>query len=234
LQAPQAASLLAGRGLVKSFDDRPALRGITFDLLAGEVLGVVGENGAGKSTLLGILSGALAPDAGEIFVGARGFPRLAPRTASELGIATVHQDLMLARNLDAAANIFMGREVRRTGTLGRLGVLDELSMAEQAHAALAAIGVELSVEERRLPVRSLSGGQRQAVAIARALRLRPRILLLDEPIAALDVGKRRLLAAQLRTVTAAGGAVLVTLHDPDDLEGLADRAFTLRSGRIVG
>jgi ABC-type sugar transport system ATPase subunit len=140
---------------------------------------------------------------------------------------------MLARNLGAVANIFMGRELRRTDALGRLGILDERTMQEEARTVMASLGFALSRAEWEQPVRRLSGGQRQAVAIARALRLKPRILLLDEPSVALDIGKRGKLGQTLRSLAAAGGAVIVTAHDPEDLEGLADRAITLRSGRIA-
>ncbi len=228
------ACLMAARGLAKSFAGRPALRDATFELRPGEVLGIVGDNGAGKSTLVRILCGATAPDGGEIVVGGRAFGRLDARAAAALGIAAVHQDLMLAHNLDAAANIFMGREIRRRGALGRLGVLDDAAMAAQARRALAELGVSLGDAEWALPVRMLSGGQRQAVAVARALRLQPRLILLDEPMSALDPGRRRSLARALRALVQAGPAALVTAHDPDDLAGLADRSLTLRSGRIVG
>lgn len=210
------------------------LRGISFALGGGEMLGIAGENGAGKSTLISILCGALTPDAGEIVLDGEVYARLEPVQARELGIATVHQDLMLARNLTATANIFMGQELRRSGALGLLSVLDEPAMEAAARAQLAELGIELAAEQWRLPVRDLSGGQRQAVALARALRMNPRILLLDEPIAALDVGKRALLARRLRRLAAEGAAILVTAHDPDDLTGLADRVLHLRSGRFVG
>jgi ABC-type sugar transport system ATPase subunit len=210
------------------------LRGVSFTLAGGEMLGIAGENGAGKTTLVKLLCGAMKPDAGEIVLDGTAYRRLEPMQARDLGIATVHQDLMLARNLSAAANIFMGQELRRSGALGLLAVLDEPAMAAAAREALAEVGMSLSAQQWRRPVRDLSGGQRQAVALARALRMAPRILLLDEPVAALDVGKRAILARRLRRLAGEGAAVLVTAHDPDDLGGLAERVLLLRSGRFVG
>jgi simple sugar transport system ATP-binding protein len=231
--AAGAPPLLLVRDLFKTRDDRPVLRGISFALAGGEMLGIAGENGAGKTTLIKILCGAAAPDSGELVLDGAIYPRLAPMQARDLGIATVHQDLMLARNLTAAANIFMGQELRRAGPLGLLSVLDEPAMEEAAREQLAELGMTLADEQWRVPVRDLSGGQRQAVALARAIRMNPRILLLDEPIAALDVGKRALLSRRLRSLADEGAAILVTAHDPDDLDGLADRVLHLRSGRFV-
>lgn len=230
----EPAPLLIVRDLAKEIDDRPILRGLSFTLGAGEMLGIAGENGAGKTTLIKLLCGAMKPDAGEIVLDGSVHRQLEPMQARELGIATVHQDLMLARNLPAAANIFMGQELRRSGALGLLAVLDEPAMAEAAREALAEVGMTLSEEQWRRPVRELSGGQRQAVALARALRMQPRLLLLDEPIAALDVGKRAVLARRLRRLAEAGAGILVTAHDPEDLDGLAGRVLQLRSGRFVG
>jgi simple sugar transport system ATP-binding protein len=223
-------SLLAGRGVTKSFGHVEALRGVDFDVPAGSITGLVGDNGAGKSTLIGVLSGVLQPDSGSILLQGKPVTLPDPQAARMHGIETVYQDLALAPELEPAMNIYLGREIVRRGVLGRLSFIDRRRMRDETAERLAQLGIELPRLDR--PVSYLSGGQRQAVAIARALIWAQRVLLLDEPTAALGVRQSRQVHDVIRRVRDQGVTVVLISHNIADVMALTDRIIAMRLGRV--
>jgi D-xylose transport system ATP-binding protein len=216
-------ALLELKGISKRFGAVQALRRVDFQIRAGEVVALVGDNGAGKSTLIKILSGNLAIDEGEIFFEGRPVTLNGPQSASALGIATVFQDLALCDNLDVVGNLFLGREPVRGGRL------DELEMEKRAASLLTRFSV--SIPSVRTQVAALSGGQRQSIAVARALVGEPRIVLLDEPTAALGVAQTQAVLELIRSLKARGLGVVVISHNLADVFSVADRIAVLRLGQ---
>jgi D-xylose transport system ATP-binding protein len=213
-------------GLTKRFGGVTAVDGVSLTVPAGEVVALVGHNGAGKTTLVELLSGALRRDAGEIRVNGDSVALRSPREAQQAGIATLHQHLALADNLDAVANVFLGHE-RCT----RIGLLDEDAMEREVLELLARLSPGFGAV--REPVSRLSGGQRQLVAIARALRLDAKVLLMDEPTAALGPGERGRVTELVRRLTGDGLAILLVSHDLESALALAQRVAVMRRGRLV-
>lgn len=223
--APRRAPVLSLRGISKHFGAVSALSDIEFDVHAGEVVALVGDNGAGKSTLVKILAGVHQPSAGEIFFAGQPVKLVDPSTALDLGIATVFQDLALCENLDVVANIFLGREQAPWH-------LDEVGMEVRAWTLLNELSARIpSVRE---PIASLSGGQRQTVAIARSLLLEPKLIMLDEPTAALGVAQTAEVLDLIERVRARGLGVLMISHNMEDVRAVADRIVVLRLGRNNG
>jgi D-xylose transport system ATP-binding protein len=216
--------VLSLRGVSKRFGGVNALIDVDVDVRPHEVLAVVGDNGAGKSTLAGVIAGAHRPDAGEVLLDGAPAVLVPPATARALGIATVFQDLALMDDLDVVENIFLGHETRR-GPL-----LDEVAMERQAWALLDQLGA--SVPSVRDPVRTLSGGQRQVVAIARALLGAPRVVVLDEPTASLGVRQTAEVLNLVVRLRERGHAVVLVSHQAADLQAVADRILVLRLGRV--
>jgi len=217
--------VLSLRGISKRFGAISALTEIDLDVNAGEVVALVGDNGAGKSTLVKILAGVFSPSGGAInFNGAPvTFPD--PSAALDIGIATVFQDLALCENLDVVANIFLGRELNPLK-------LDEVAMETRSWKLLNELSARLP--SLREPVASLSGGQRQTVAIARALLLDPKVILLDEPTAALGVAQTAEVLDMIERVRAKGLGVVMISHNMEDVRAVADRIVVLRLGRNNG
>jgi D-xylose transport system ATP-binding protein len=214
-------------GVSRRFGGVHAVEDASLDLHAGEVVGLVGHNGAGKSTLMKALSGVSPPDAGEIRIDGRPVAIRSPRDARDLGIETIYQDLALAENLDAVANLFLGREL-----LTRWRTLDERAMESEARRVLGRLNPHF--RGLRLPVRTLSGGERQTVAIARAIRFRARVLIMDEPTAALGPEESATVADRIRRLQAEGLGIFLVSHDLHDVFDLADRVSVMRNGRIIG
>jgi len=232
MSATQAAeTALSTRGVRVSYGHVQALRGVDFDCRPGEVTALIGDNGAGKSTLVKVLSGALAPDAGEVFVAGRPFHATAPTDAQAAGIETVWQDLALAPDLGPVENMFLGREVRRRGVLGALGFLDNKAMAAVALDEFAQLGVR--VDARRGSVSEMSGGQRQGVAVARAVSWARNVVILDEPTAALGVVQTKGVLDMVRRVADRGLAVVLITHNMSDVLSVSDRIEVLRLGERV-
>jgi len=220
-----SAPLLEARGVVKTFGTVNALQGADFTVEAGTVTALVGDNGAGKSTLVKVLSGVHQPDDGDILLDGEPVSFRSPLDAHRLGIETVYQDLALAPHLDAAANAFLGRELRRGWVF-----TNKRAMRKATMAAFADLGVT-TVQDVSVPVASLSGGQRQSVAIARSAMWAKRVIFLDEPTAALGVVQTRRVLDLIRRVRDQGlGVVLITHTLPDVLE-VADRVEVMRFGR---
>ncbi len=213
-------------GIEKAFGGVKAVAGVDLDLMPGEVLGLLGHNGAGKSTLIKILSGVFPADAGEIRLAGTPVQIRSPRDAKALGIETIYQNLALAENLDAVANLFLGREISDA-----LGLLDDEAMEHAATATLARM--KLRLPSLRAPVASLSGGQRQAVAIARAVHFDARVLIMDEPTAALGPEETRKVGALIRELAGAGIGIFLISHDLHDVLGLAHRLAVMKGGRLV-
>jgi D-xylose transport system ATP-binding protein len=221
-----AEPLLRLVGLGKHFGPVRALTGVDLDIPDGQVTAVVGDNGAGKSTLIKTISGIWEPDEGEVIWKGRPVRLHSPKDAAELGIATVYQDLALADNLDIVQNMFLGRE------LVKYRVLDESAMEKAAKSTLSDLSV-VTVRSVRQPVGSLSGGQRQAVAVARAVLREAQLVVLDEPTAALGVTQTRVVLDLIRRLKTQGIAVIVISHNLNDVFSVADRVAVLRLGRVV-
>jgi fructose transport system ATP-binding protein len=224
--------LLQARGIVKTFGHVTALSGADFDLYPGEVLAVIGDNGAGKSTLIKVLAGALIPDEGEILLDGKPVHFRSPLDARRAGIETVYQDLAVAPALDVASNLFLGRELRRRGPLGGvLRMLDKRGMRRQAREALSEL--QIGIQSLRVPVEDLSGGQRQGVAVARAAAWGRRVVIMDEPTAALGVKETAQVVELIKRVRDRGLPVILISHDMPHVFELADRIHIMRLGKRV-
>jgi ABC-type sugar transport system ATPase subunit len=223
--------IFEARDVVKRFGRVVALRGVDFDLRAGEVHAIVGDNGAGKSTLIKILSGVMQPTSGEILIDGTPVSLGSPREARAHGIETVYQDLALANHLDASANLFLGREALQPGILGWLGFLDSRTMRRRAAEELRHLKIDIpSVQS---PVLGLSGGQRQAVAVARAHAWGSRIVIMDEPTAALGVRESAMVLELIREVRSNGVSVIMISHNLPETFAVANRITVIRLGRNV-
>jgi simple sugar transport system ATP-binding protein len=208
-----------------------ALDGADFDVNAGEVVALIGDNGAGKSTLVKALSGNLALHSGEIRFDGAPIQIDTPTAASALGIETVHQDLALAPHLDPVENMFLGRELMRSGIAGALGFMDNAAMKAEAKEAFGKLGA--TVRSFNTPVGAMSGGQRQAIAIARAVHWANRVVFLDEPTAALGVRQTANVLETVRRVSDHGVAVVFISHSMPHVMEVSDRVQVLRLGRRV-
>lgn len=214
-------------GITKNFGGVQALKGVDLAILPGEVVALVGHNGAGKSVLVQVLSGVFPPTSGEIRIGGKAVQFHSPNDARRYNIETIYQTLALADNLDAPSNFFLGRELRTP-----LGFLDKKRMAEEAAEALASLNPNFTDIER--PVRQMSGGQRQAIAIARAIHFNVRVLIMDEPTAALGPHETAQVGALVQRLREQGIGILLVSHDVRDVLRLADRIVVLKNGEVVG
>ncbi len=224
--------VLATERVSKAFGPVQALDGVDFEINAGEVIGLVGDNGAGKSTFVKILSGIYSPDEGSLYSGGRKVSISTPQDATALGIATVYQDLALCDNLDVVANIFLGQEETGAGLSSVLRQLDEVDMEHRAGELLKTLAV--TIPSLRGEVGTLSGGQRQQVAVARSLLGEPKVVLLDEPTAALGVPQTEQVLALIKRLRERGLGVVVISHNLANVFEVADRIFVLRLGRRAG
>ncbi len=224
--------IFEARGLVKRYGQVVALDGADFDLFPGEIQAIIGDNGAGKSTLIKALSGALQPDEGEIRLDGEPVHFRSPRDARRAGIETVYQDLAVAPALDIAANIFLGREKRRRGPLGLgLRLLDKPAMRREATRHFAEL--RIGVQSMKQAVENLSGGQRQGGAVARAATWAQRLVIMDEPTAALGVKETRQVLDLILRVRERGLPVILISHDMPHVFELADRIHIMRLGKRI-
>jgi D-xylose transport system ATP-binding protein len=225
-------AVLEVSGLRKQYGATAALRDVSLELGEKEVLALLGDNGAGKSTLIKILSGVVAPDAGEIRVAGKAVEIDSPKRARGLGIETVYQDLALFDNAGAVGNFYAGRERTRPGWLGPLGWVDDRRMRKETEELLDRLQVKLPGSGAEVGL--LSGGQRQAVACARAIAFGKRIVILDEPTSALGARESANVLRLIREATEHGVSVIVISHNMEHVIEVADRAVVLRQGRYVG
>lgn len=221
------APLLSLRGIAMSYGAVTALDGVDLDIAAGEVLAICGDNGAGKSSLVKILAGAQAPSGGAIALDGEPIAFRSPQDALRRGVATIYQDLAVAPRLSIWQNVFLGSELTRPP----FGLLDKRRMAAMSRGFLARLAVEIA--DMDTPVERLSGGQRQAVAICRALRWDARIIIMDEPTAALGVKETAQVLDLIRRLHAEGRTVILVSHAMQDVAAVADRVVILKSGRKV-
>lgn len=227
-QTPNAdAPLIEMRDISIAFGGIKAVDHASIELRPGEVVGLLGHNGAGKSTLIKILSGAYARDHGQIFINGEEAHITNPREAKDYGIETIYQTLALADNVDAAANLFLGREL-----LTRWGTLDDAAMEAEARAVMGRLNPNF--QRFKDPVKSLSGGQRQSVAIARAIHFNARILIMDEPTAALGPQETEQVGELIKLLKKDGIGIFLISHDIHDVFDLADRVTVMKNGAVVG
>jgi simple sugar transport system ATP-binding protein len=229
--ADPGVPVLSAHGVSKQFGHVTALTNVWLDVNPGEVVALMGDNGAGKSTLVKIVSGVMTPDAGELRVRGERVHFHAPAQARAVGIETVYQDLALADDLSAPANLFLGREHRKTGLRGKLGVLDARRMQREAEDHLRSLGAR--VPDYRAAVRMFSGGQRQSVAIARASIWARELIIMDEPTAALGLVQTEQVAQLIKRTRDRGIAVLVISHSVPFVFDVADRIVVLRLGEVA-
>ena len=229
-QPSEETPVVEMRNIKKSFAAVQALRGVDLALYQNEVLGLVGDNAAGKSTLMKVLSGAYDPDEGQILIEGKQMDFSNPMDARRRGIEMVYQDYALANNLDVSANVFMGREVVRFN-LGPIGVLDYPYMEQETRNLMNRLKIDIpSVRQK---VERLSGGQRQAVAIARATAFDAKVIIMDEPTAALSVAAIEKVLQLVRELKAQGSSIIIISHRLEDIYQVSDRMIVLRHGRKV-
>ena len=229
-QAVEKTPVVEMRNIKKNFGAVQALRGVDLALFHTEVLGLVGDNAAGKSTLMKVLSGAYVPDDGEIYIEGEPVHFSSPMHARRMGIEMVYQDYALANNLDVSANVFMGREVVRIN-LGPIGVLDYQYMEQETRNLMDRLKIDIpSVRQK---VERLSGGQRQAVAIARATAFDAKVIIMDEPTAALSVAAIDKVLELVDQLKAHGASIILISHRLEDVYRVSDRMIVLRHGRKV-
>jgi ABC-type sugar transport system ATPase subunit len=223
--------LLSARGLSKRYGGLRAVNEASLDLHAGEIVALVGDNGAGKSTFINMLSGVIVPDAGSIVLRGREVRFATPAQACAAGIETLHQNLALVDVFNVAENIFLGRELIKR-RLGLIPMLDKAAMRKRTQELLQRIGANLPSIDR--PVRAMSGGQRQAVAIARLLLNEVHLLIMDEPMAALGVDEGRKVLELIVELRARGLTVLIISHNLEHVFSVADRICVMKNGSVVG
>lgn len=223
-------ALLEVKDVHKRFGGTYAARGVSLELHEGEVLALAGDNGAGKSTLIKMISGVHQPDSGEVIYKGRSLRGRTPQEVREVGIETIYQDLALADNLDVGINLFLGRE-KMTRFLG-VPVLDRKTMRSEAKKALYDLGIV--VDEMNRPVRDLSGGQRQAIAISRAVYWQAKVLIMDEPTAALGVPEQREVMELIHRLKDQGVGIIFISHNLGDIFKVSDRIVVLERGRKAG
>ena len=225
--------VLEGRGLTKRFGNVTAIENADFELMPGEILAVIGDNGAGKSSLIKCLCGAYTPDAGEILLDGKPVNFKSPLDARALGIETVYQNLAVSPGLDIAQNMYLGREKRKPGILGSLfRLLDRSAMQDHARRQLSELGL-LTIQDIEQAVETLSGGQRQGVAVARAAAFAPRVVIMDEPTAALGVKESRRVLELIKDVRDRGLPIILISHNMPHVFEVADRIHIHRLGRRV-
>lgn len=223
----QLTPIIEMKEVSKHFGGIQALREVSIDLYEGEILGIVGHNGAGKSTLIKILSGAYTTDTGKIYFRGQEVRIKTPIDSKALGIETIYQHLALADNLNVAANVFLGREITN-----RLGILDDRAMEKEARQMLDRMKLKISSLKAR--VRNLSGGQRQCIAISRAVYFNAKILIMDEPTAALGVEETEKVHDLMNQLKKEGIAIVLISHDLHDVFNLSDRIAVMKNGVMVG
>src|SRR6476619_278229 len=228
------APVLSARGMVKTFGRVVGLDGVDLDLFPGEVLGVIGDNGAGKSTLIKCLTGALVPDAGTLELDGKPVTFRRPQDAREAGIETVYQTLAVAPALDIASNLYLAREERRPGPLGSvLRMLDKKGMRDRASEAVQKLGIQ-TIQNMGQAVETLSGGQRQAVAVARAAAFGSKVVILDEPTAALGVKEGNAVLDMIKQLRENGVPIILISHNMPHVWEVADRIHIQRLARRAG
>jgi len=232
MNANGSAPVLSLKGVSKSFGPVQALSDVDFEVRPGEVVALVGDNGAGKSTLVKTIAGIHPPDAGTINFEGQEVHISGPSDAVQLGIATVYQDLALCDNLDVVENLFLGREEKSEGPAGFVGQLDEVDMEKQTGELLENLAV--TITSVRAEVGTMSGGQRQQVAIARSLLGEPKLVMLDEPTAALGVRQTAMVLQLIKTLRERGYGVVVISHNLADVFEVADSIVVLRLGQTAG
>lgn len=224
--------LLQAVNLTKRFGGLTAVDQVSLDIHPGEVIGLLGDNGAGKSTFIKMISGVYQPDDGEIHFAGQKVNFSGPRDARNSGIETIYQDLALAENLDVGANIFLGREIKRAYLGGIFHTVDRKKMQEESAGILQRLDIHIPSLTQH--IRNLSGGQRQAVAIARSIYWNARMVIMDEPTAALGVSEQRKVLTLVRTLSDQGVPVIIISHNMQDIFAVADRIVVMRRGRKVG
>ena len=231
MQVQSSAPALQLRGVSKSFGAVQALQDVDFEVHSGEVVGLVGDNGAGKSTLIKIIAGAYVADKGDVFVSGSKVNIRTPQDANKVGIETVYQDLALCDNMDVVANLFLGREERQTIIPFLLRPLKDQEMERRTREVLKQLDVKLP--SMRVPVEALSGGQRQSVAVAKSILRNAKVVLLDEPTAALGVAQTKQVLELIRRLRSQGLAVVVISHNLADVFEVVDRVIVMRLGKRV-
>jgi simple sugar transport system ATP-binding protein len=230
-QSTQSEPILRATNLVKRFGGLTAVNDVSFDVFPGQVIGLVGDNGAGKSTFIKMISGVYRPDGGHIYLQGKEITMASPMEARSLGIETIYQDLALCENLDATINIFLGREPMMR-MLGLFHQVDRKHMLEESKKVLDRLDIKIPNLQR--PIRQMSGGQRQAVAIARAVYWNAKLVIMDEPTAALGVPEQRKVHELVHTLKTQGVPVIIISHNLQDVFATADRVIVMRRGRKVG
>ena len=225
-------TLLKAIGLTKRFGGLTAVENVSVDVNLGEVVGLVGDNGAGKSTLIKMISGVYAPDEGELIFDGKPVSLSGPREARDMGIETIYQDLALAENLDVGSNIFLGRELKNRYLGGLVNTLNRNKMREESARVLDRLDIHIPSLAQQ--IRNLSGGQRQTVAVARTIYWNAKLVIMDEPTAALGVTEQRKVLTLVRTLCEQGVPVIIISHNMQDVFAVADRIVVMRRGKKVG